>query len=59
VPSFGLEKEFLKVDGVAGDKAKWETGSRGMYQRADARFLAFCRLCGVRKIVNLGVEGGI
>jgi hypothetical protein len=59
VPISDLEKEVLDVDGVAGDKGRWEIGSRGIYQRAAARLLAFCRLCDARKIVNPVVEDGI
>jgi hypothetical protein len=59
VPLSHLNQEFLKVDGVAGDKAKWKIGPRRIFQRANARFLAFCRLGGTGKIANPAIEDEI
>jgi hypothetical protein len=56
VPFSDLELTFFEVDGVAGDKAKWKTKMRRICQRANARFLAICRFCGRRKIMDLVVR---
>jgi len=56
VPFSDLEPTFFEVDGVAGDKAKWKTKMRRICQRANARFLAFCRFCGRRKIMDPAVK---
>ncbi len=48
--------KFLKVDGVARDKANSEIRRLVMCQRANARFMAVCPLCGTGEITNRVVK---
>ena len=49
VPFSDSRMNFLKVDGIRGDKSRNKISSREMCQRATARFMAVCHFRGIRK----------
>ena len=59
VPFSDSRMNFLKVDGVTGDRTKMKIRPWEMCLRASARFVAACQLRGTGKIVNPVVENRI